>query len=183
MTLSNADALMAIIKGRRSIRSYRDEDVDDEKINKLLEAARWAPSAGNRQPWHFVVVRDKHIRKRLAAAAFEQTWMIEAPVHIVVLADKERSGSRYGERGRTLYCIQDTAMAIQNMLLMAHALGLGTCFVGAFDEDLVAEIIGAPRSMRPIAIITVGYPAEYPPPRVRRPLEEIVSYEKYEGTP
>ncbi|MCD6503381.1 MAG: nitroreductase family protein [Thermoplasmata archaeon] len=175
----DAKRLLEIIISRRSIRKYKDAPVEEEKIRMLLEAARWAPSAGNLQPWYFLVVRDKRTREMLAEAAYGQTWMVEAPVHIVVFADPERSAYRYGERGRTLYCIQDTALAIQNMMLMAHALGLGTCFVGAFDERSVSKILCAPRHLRPIAIITVGYPAESPEPRPRRPLEEIVSEESF----
>ncbi|HDJ51225.1 MAG TPA: nitroreductase family protein [Thermoprotei archaeon] len=174
-----AEDLLEIIKSRRSIRRYKSLPVEEEKLRLILEAARWAPSAGNLQPWHFLIVRDKRLREMLAEAAYGQTWMVEAPVYIVVLADPERSSYRYGDRGRALYCIQDTALAIQNIMLMAHALGLGTCFVGAFDERSVSKILCIPKGLRPVAIITIGYPAESPEPRPRRPLDDIVSRESF----
>jgi len=167
------------IKGRRSIRAYKETDVPDEIIEKLIEAARWAPSAGNIQPWEFVIVRNPETKRRLAEAALGQTFIEEAPVVIVVCADERRSASGYGARGRTLYCIQDTAAAIQNIHLAAYALGLGTCWVGAFKEEEARKILEIPEGVRPVAIIPVGYPAESPPPRSRRPLKQIIHYEKF----
>jgi len=170
------------IYGRRSIRSYLDDPVPDEDLEKILEAATMAPSAGNLQPWEFIVVRDDVRKELLARAAYGQYWMAEAPVLVVVCANLDVSGSHYGERGRSLYSIQDTAAAIQNMLLAAYALGYGTCWVGAFDEEAVREIVKAPKRVRPVAIITVGKPAENPRPRGRKPLIEVVHYEEYERT-
>ena len=167
------------IKGRRSIRAYRDMDVSQEIVEKLIEAARWAPSAGNIQPWEFIIVRNPETKRRLAEAALRQSFIEEAPVVIVVCADEERSARGYGTRGRTLYCIQDTAAAIQNIHLAAYALGLGTCWVGAFIEDEARKILNIPEGVRPVAIIPVGYPAESPSPRSRRPLKEIIHYERF----
>jgi nitroreductase len=167
------------IKGRRSIRAYRDIEVPQEIVEKLIEAARWAPSAGNIQPWEFIIVRNPETKRRLAEAALGQSFIEEAPVVIVVCADEERSARGYGTRGRTLYCIQDTAAAIQNIHLAAYALGLGTCWVGAFKEDEAREILNIPGGVRPVAIIPVGYPAESPSPRSRRPLKEIIHYERF----
>jgi nitroreductase len=167
------------IKGRRSIRAYKAVDVPEETVEKLIDAARWAPSAGNIQPWEFIVVRNPEIKRRLAAAALGQSFIEEAPVVIVVCADEERSARGYGVRGRTLYCIQDTAAAIQNIHLAAYALGLGTCWVGAFREDEARRILGIPEGIRPVAIIPVGFPAESPAPRSRRPLKQIIHYEKF----
>jgi nitroreductase len=167
------------IKGRRSIRAYRDIEVPQEIVEKLIEAARWAPSAGNIQPWEFIIVRNPETKRRLAEAALGQSFIEEAPVVIVVCADEERSARGYGTRGRTLYCIQDTAAAIQNIHLAACALGLGTCWVGAFKEDEAREILNIPGGVRPVAIIPVGYPAESPSPRSRRPLKEIIHYERF----
>ncbi|MCS7125036.1 MAG: nitroreductase family protein [Candidatus Bathyarchaeota archaeon] len=167
------------IKGRRSIRAFREADVLSDVIERLIEAASWAPSAGNIQPWEFIIVRNPETKRRLAEAALGQSFVEEAPVVIVVCADEERSARGYGPRGRTLYCIQDTAAAIQNIHLAAYALGLGTCWVGAFREDEARKILNIPEGIRPIAIIPVGYPAEAPLPRSRRPLKQIVHYEKF----
>jgi len=120
--------LFEAIKTRRSIRAFTREEISDREIEKILDAARWAPSAGNIQPWIFVVVKDPGTKRRLSEAALSQFFIEEAPVVIVVCADQERSRRGYGSRGANLYCIQDTAAATQNILLAAHALGLGACW-------------------------------------------------------
>ncbi|MEM2105280.1 MAG: nitroreductase family protein [Candidatus Bathyarchaeia archaeon] len=171
--------VLEAIKGRRSIRAFESRNVPDELVEKLIDAARWAPSAGNIQPWEFVVVRKPEIKKMLAEAALNQSFIEEAPVVIVVCANENRSMHGYGVRGKTLYCIQDTAAAIQNIHLTAYSLGLGTCWVGAFKEEKAKEILKAPQGIRPVAIIPVGYPAETPPPRNRRPTSQIVHYETF----
>jgi nitroreductase len=167
------------IKDRRSIRAFTNKPVSDEDVKIILEAARHAPSAGNLQPWEFIIVRDAEIKKGLAQAALNQTFIEEASVVIVVCANKSRSSRRYGGRGSTLYCIQDTAAAIQNLHIAAHALGLGTCWVGAFNETEARKLLNTPLNVRPVAIIPVGYPAEKPKPRPRRQLTEILHYEKF----
>jgi len=175
-----SSTIMDIIKGRRSIRRFkRGEKIPEEDLKKILEAAIYAPSAGNRQPWEFIIVENEDTKIRLAEAAYYQTWMTEAPTIIIVCTNEERSASRYGERGRTLYCIQDTAAAIQNMLLMAHSLGYGACWVGAFNENEVRRILNIPIGVRPVAMIPIGKPDEKPtmPPRI--PLQRLVHYEKY----
>ncbi len=171
--------ILEIIKGRRSIRNFKTENLPEQAVEKLVEAARWAPSAGNIQPWKFIIVRKPEIKKRLAKAALEQAFVEEASVVIVVCADENRSSQGYGNRGGTLYCIQDTAAAIQNIHLAAYALGLGTCWIGAFDEEETRKILKIPQGIRPVAIIPVGYPAESPQSRNRRPLGEIVHYETF----
>jgi len=168
-----------VLKLRRSTRAFKEEQVTEEEIVKLLEAGRLAPSAGNIQPWSFVVVRDANIKRRISEAALNQSFIIRAPVVIVVCADPDRSKQRYGNRGVNLFCIQDTAAAIQNMLLAAIDLGLGACWVGAFQEDMVKATLRIPENLRPIAIIPVGRPAEKPNLPFRRPLEEIVHYETF----
>ena len=170
--------LSKAIKGRRSIRAYKKEDVPEEIVDKLVEAASWAPSAGNIQPWVFVVVRKPGNKVPLAEAA-GQAFIAEASVVIVVCANEERSSLGYGFRGKSLFCIQDTAAAIQNMLLTGHSLGLGTCWIGAFDEDEARKAIRAPVGMRPVAIIPVGYADEAPAPRRRRPVAQIVVHESF----
>ena len=167
------------IKTRRSIRAFTEEEVSDEEIEKILDAARWAPSAGNIQPWIFVIVRDPKRKRRLSEAALNQLFIEEAPVVIVVCADQERSGRVYGRRGSDLYCIQDTAAAIQNLLLAARALGLGACWVGAFNEDAVRHVLNIPAGVRPVAIIPMGRPAVKPRAVFKRSLNEIVRYESF----
>jgi nitroreductase len=167
------------IMGRRSIRAFKAADVPPETVEKLIDAGRWAPSAGNIQPWEFIIVRKPEIKRKLAKAALGQSFIEEAPVVIVVCADEERSAHGYGGRGRTLYCIQDTAAAIQNIHLAAYALGLGTCWVGAFREDEAREALKIPEGIRPVAIIPVGYAAEAPSPRSRRPLKQIIHHETF----
>jgi len=167
------------IKGRRSVRAFTNQPVSSEEITKLIDAARHAPSAGNIQPWEFVIVRDPKIKRGLSAAALDQTFIEEAPVVIVVCANQLRSRSRYESRGVNLYCLQDTAAATQNMLLAAYALGLATCWVGAFQEEEARKGLNIPSGVRPVAIIPIGYPAEKPMSRSRRPLSEIVHYETF----
>jgi nitroreductase len=171
--------LSEAIKGRRSIRDFKKQDVPEETVEKLITAASWAPSAGNIQPWEFVIVRKPAVKKKLAQAALDQKFVEEAPVVIVVCANEERSSMGYGFRGRTLYCIQDTAAATQNILLTAHSLGLGACWIGAFNEGEAKETLNAPEGIRPVAIIPVGYPNEVPSQRVRRPLSQIMHCETF----
>ncbi|ACX52178.1 nitroreductase [Ammonifex degensii KC4] len=169
--------VLEVIKKRCSVRQYKEDPVPRELIEQILEAARWAPSAGNLQPWFFYVITDAGRRRCLAAAAWGQKFVGEAPVLIVVCAEPQRSAQHYGERGRSLYCIQDTAAAIQNLLLAATAYGLGTCWVGAFDENQVRHCLGIPPERRPVAIVTLGYPQSWPEKRTsRRPLDEIVKF-------
>ncbi len=168
-----------VVKMRRSVRSYLDEDVSDEEIRRLLEAATLAPSAGNCQPWEFVIVRDGKRKEALSKAALGQRFVAEAPVVIVVCANVPRTAAHYGSRGASLYVIQDTAAATQNILLAATAMGLATCWVGAFDEGKVWEILELPDEVRPLAIVPVGRPRRVPsmPPRI--PLERVVHYDKW----
>ncbi|MEM1539732.1 MAG: nitroreductase family protein, partial [Candidatus Bathyarchaeia archaeon] len=111
--------------------------------------------------------------------ALGQSFIEETPVVIVACADENRSAQGYGMRGKNLYCIQDTAAAVQNIHLAAYSMGLGTCWVGAFMEDEVKKILKIPEGIRPVAIIPVGYPAEKPSPPPRRPLRQIIHYETF----
>lgn len=172
--------VLEAIKGRRSIRAFKKAGVSEEIIEKLVDAARWAPSAGNIQPWEFIIVRKPEIKRGLAEAALGQSFIEEAPVIFVVCANEERSSQGYGTRGRTLYCLQDTAAAIQNMHLAAYSLGLGTCWIGTFKEDEAREILKIPQAIRPVAIIPVGYPAESPSPRSRRTANQFVHHETFQ---
>ena len=131
--------VLEAIKERRSVRAFTDEKVSEEDVERLLEAARWAPSAGNTQPLELVVVKAVETKRKLSEAALNQTLIQKAPVVIVVCADVTRSSRGYGSRGEQLYSIQDTAAATENILLAAQELGLATCWVGAFHEKEVAK--------------------------------------------
>ncbi|MDQ7794445.1 MAG: nitroreductase family protein [bacterium] len=168
--------LAAAIANRRSVRQFESTPVPDEHLRILLEAAISAPSAGNRQPWRFIVVRNPGLRLQLAQAAGGQSSVATAPVAIVVLADLARTESRYGQRGTELYALQDTAAAIENLLLTAVSLGYATCWVGAFDEGQAARSLELPPGLRPVAIVPVGVPAGQPRSPDRRPLAEVVDY-------
>ena len=165
---------LALFARRFSCRGFKPEPVPAEVLDDLLEAARWAPSAGNLQPWRFVVVHAEAVRRRLAEAAFGQTFLVEAPVIVVVCAVPDESGRRYGARGRTLYCLQDTAAAVENLLLAAAAHDLGTCWVGAFDEPAAVRALDLDPAWRPVAMVPVGHAAEQPRGRLRRPADEVV---------
>ncbi|MBZ9569692.1 nitroreductase family protein [Patescibacteria group bacterium] len=159
--------LLKIIKERRSIRKFQKKEIPDETIDKLIEALIWAPSAGNLQSRKFYFVFDDEIKEKLAVAAFGQSSITQAPLVVIGCAD-DKISRRYGEKGRKLYSICDVSASIQNMILLATELGLGSCWIGAFDERKVAEILDLPKNLHPIVIVPVGYPAEKPspPPRV-----------------
>ncbi|NOZ82059.1 MAG: nitroreductase family protein [Candidatus Micrarchaeota archaeon] len=168
-----------IILSRRSVRKYTKQEVSEKDILDLIDAARFAPSAGNRQPWEFIIVTDEKTRKALTEACFNQEWMMQAPVFIVACINMKIASATYGERGVRLYCIQSVAAAIQNMLLLAEAKGLGTCWVGAFSEQKVSLILECPEYIRPCAIITVGHPAEVPETPFRNSVKDITHFEKF----
>lgn len=164
--------LLEAIKSRRSIREYLAQDVEDEKLNTILEAARWAPSAGNKQPWHFIIVKDSKMRKQLGKMHPHGRWMKDSPVVIVVL------GNPYMH---PKYHLCDPHQAIQNMLLTAHSLGLGTCWMGVrdttFEQDF-KDLLGVPKHMRVICTISLGY-SKQKRTSSRFPLSEMVSWEHY----
>lgn len=168
--------LWQAIEERHSVRAFdRGAEVSPQIVERLLQAAIRSPSAGNRQPWHFYVVRDAGARQGLAAAAYGQDFVAQAPLVVVVCADAEQSAARYGDRGRELYCLQDTAAATEHILLGAVALGLGGCWVGAFDERRAAQVLDLPARHRPVAILPIGPPAGKPPARTGRQALGIVA--------
>jgi len=167
-----------LIFRRVSIRKFTNEDVDDETLNLILEAANAAPSAGNLQARDFVVVRDKERKIRLAKAALKQMFIAEAPVVVVVCANYPRSMRVYGERGK-LYAEQDATAAVENMLLAVTAFELGAVWVGAFDESEVSKILNLPEFVRPMAIVPIGHPAEKPGRRSRYPVSMLTHYETW----
>jgi len=141
---------------RHSCREFTPGEVPEEHVKVLMECLRWAPSAGNLQPWFFYIVENQETKKELARAAFGQDFVAEAAVVFVVCAEPEASAIVYGERGRTLYSLQDTAAAAENLLLAATALGYGSCWVGAFNEEMARSALNIPRHRRPVAIVPLG---------------------------
>jgi nitroreductase len=171
--------LFEAIKNRRSIRQFTNQTVPEEMVNQLVEAARMTPTAGNAQSYRLVIVQQAEQKQRLSNAAYGQKQLQTASIVFVVCADLKRAQEAYGDRGRSLYCIQDTAAVTQNILLAAYGLGLGTCWIGAFKEDEVKKVVNAPEDMRPVAMIPVGYPAESPASRPRRAVSEFVHHETF----
>ena len=165
------------ITTRKSVRTFRDKDVAADVISRLLEAARLAPSAGNRQEWRFVVVRDAATRKRLAQAANGQRFVGEAPV---VLACCAETDGHVMSCGQACYPI-DVAIAIDHLTLCAVAEGLGTCWIGAFNEAQVKDILEIPNEIRVVELLPIGYPEDPLPAKKKRlPLNEIVKYERWQ---
>jgi nitroreductase len=162
----------SILQRRYSCRRFAPAPLSQAELETLLGAATGAPSAGNLQPWRFVVVTSEQLKARLARAA-HQDFVAEAPVVIAVCAVPGESARRYGERGRTLYSLQDTAAATQN-ILAATELGLGGCWVGAFSEPAVVAALALPPEWRPVALVPVGRPMEEAPQRERRPMGDVV---------
>lgn len=172
------DLFEAITK-RRSIRKYQPKDVEWFKIADMIDSARYAPSAGNLQDWRFIVVKERSNIVALASASYEQHWMESAPVCIVVCSDLRNTERLYGVRGTRLYTIQNSSAALENMMLTAYSHGLGTCWVGAFNEDEVSGIFHLPPFIRPQAILTVGYADEKPKEPLRTSVETITYFESW----
>ncbi|MBN2202960.1 MAG: nitroreductase family protein [Candidatus Aenigmarchaeota archaeon] len=171
------------IRNRMSVRKYLDKDVSQDLVSRVLEASRHTPSAGNYQPWEFIVVRDVNLKNDIVEACYNQNWMKNAPVFIVACMNCRLAGAVYGERGLRLYGIQAVAAAIQNMLLSAQSMGLGTCWVGAFSEIVISKIMQCPEYVRPCAIITLGYPDLGCTPHAKKHNKnEYIHYEKFGQT-
>jgi len=177
--------LMEAIKGRRSIRKYKPDQVSEDDLQTILEASRWAPSWGNSQCWDFVVVRDPETKKKLSQTLDLANPAIEAialaPIVLVACArlglSGFRRGIRYGDKAE--WFMFDVALALQNLTLTAHSLGLGTVHVGWFDAKKAAEILNVPEGVVVVELMPLGHPAEAPTTRPRKELKDIVFYEKY----
>ena len=166
----------AAIGQRRSVRAYKAVEVEEEKLKKILEAARLSPSASNQQSWKFIVVRNRETKKKLARAAFGQSFIGEAPVVMVACGTESKAVMACGQPTHSV----DVSIACAFMILQAYELGLGTCWIGAFEEGEVKKILEIPKSVRVVAMIPLGYPDEDPSPRSRKGLEQIVCSEKFE---
>ena len=161
--------VLEAIKGRRSIRQYKDQPIPEEALSTILEAARLAPSAGNRQEYRFVVVKDEKLRKDLVPACNNQSFVGQAPVVIV--------GCALNPKRR--YAFVDVAVAMDHMTLVAYSLGLGTCWIGAFSEDKVKELLGIPDEVSIVCLLPIGYPDKEGIMRTRKNVDELFAYNRW----
>ncbi len=172
--------ILELIKSRRSVRNYSDKPVEKEKLFKILEAGRWSPSSGNVQNWRFVVVNNDSLKLKLAESCLGQYWLTEAPAIIIVCSVEEKIRILFGSRGEQLYSVQNCSVAIQNMLIEATSLGLGSCWVGAYDEEKIKRILRIKDSNVSVrGLITIGYAEEVPPPPKRYELDRLVYFNKW----
>ena len=166
-----------VVNRRLSIRSYRPDPVPEDVLNRILEAGRLAPSAKNFQPWRFIVVRDRAVRDELVPACRNQSSIAEAPVTICACA--VQSEAWVGMGGYWSAEAVDVTIALEHIILAAAAEGLGTCWIGAFIEEQVRRVLAIPEGVKPIALTPLGYPAREAKPRDRKPLSEIVCYDRF----
>jgi nitroreductase len=167
------------IKTRRSVRKFKNKKLDNELLFEVLDAGRHAPSSGNLQNWRFLVVEDQDKRNIVAKASIGQWWMAEASALILVCSSNDRISGEYGERGEKIYAIQNTAAAIQNMLLAAHDLGLVGTWVGAFREIPLRKEFLIPDDIQIHAIVALGYADEKPPAIRRLNLRDLLFFEEW----
>ena len=163
------DKILKAVKERRSIRDFKRQAIPISIIERLKDALLWAPSAGNLQSRKFYFIQKERVKKKIAQAALNQNFIAEAPLVIVGCTDS-RISYKYGERGIYLYSIQDVAVSIMAMMLVAHENNLGSTWVGAFHEDKLSDILDLPSNLRAVAIVTVGFPSKIPhaPPRISK---------------
>jgi len=165
---------MEVISKRRSIRKYKADPVSKDDIDYILESARLAPSWANSQCWKFIVVTDQDVKNEIAKAG--NNWIARAPIIIVACADPTKPGTK----GDQPYYMLDIGIAMEHLILAAADKGLGTCWIGAFDENMVKKVLGVPDRMRVVASTPLGYPDENPNPRPRKSMNEIRCFNKYE---
>lgn len=168
-----------VLGERHSTRSYKTDDVEEDKIQRILESVNDAPSAGNQQAYEIVLVQDSKTKAELSKAAYGQAFIEDAPLNLVFFANPERAGTRYGQRGRRLYCIQDATIAAAFAELSATALGLASCWVGAFDDNAVSQAVNAPLNLIPVGILPIGYADEKSHETSRRALDDLVKQESF----
>jgi nitroreductase len=159
---------------RRSVRAFKSEAVPEEALVRILESINLAPSAGNLQSYEVYVVRDAERKAALVTAARGQEFLLQAPVVLVFCADASRAEPKYGMRGIDLYSVQDASIACTYAMLAGTAQELASVWVGSFSEAQVARLLGLPQDQRPVALLPIGYAAEAPAARKRRPLGELI---------
>jgi len=181
----NGNEFLELIRIRQSDRSYTDKKVEKEKIERILEAGRLAPSACNAQPWKFIVADDPDILRQLSAAASAKligmnAFASQAPLQIVVIREKANLSSRIGGTIKKRdYSLIDIGIASEHICLQAAAEGLGSCMIGWFDEKMVRDILGIPTSKRVELLITIGYPGKETREKRRKPLTDVSSRNRY----
>lgn len=167
----------ATVRHRHSVRKYQvDMPVSDEQLHTVLEMACAAPSAGDLQAYRIIAVRDPELRDRLGHAADNQGFIPEAPVSLVFCAEPQRSAEHFGVRGESLYAMQDATIAAAYAQLAIVAAGLGSTWIGIFNEEEIRAILELEDALKPIAILSIGYPAELPEPTPRRHLSDVVEF-------
>lgn len=169
--------ILEAIRTRRAIRKYKSEPVSDDSVEEILEAGRWAPSGSNLQPWRFVVVKNQIILDMIRKVS--PGYLGATPMAIVICSDKATALAKGGTLGRDYLSIADCSMAAENMLLAAHALGLGACPIKSFSAIAVKEILELPEGIEPELILIIGYPDETPMAPPKHPLERIAFLDKY----
>lgn len=163
------------VRHRHSVRKYQhDMPVEEEKLHAILETACAAPSAGDLQSYRIIVTSDMETRQALQAAAGGQSFISEAPVCMVFCADVSRSAHEYGERGKSLFAIQDATIAAAYAQLAIVAAGMASTWVGSFDDNRVRDTLGLNNDLQPVALLSLGYPAELPEPTPRRQMKDVV---------
>jgi nitroreductase len=160
---------------RHSARVYDPSPVDPLALETVLEAARLAPTAANRQAFQIIVVKDRH-QRRAVADSYEHTWLLSAPVLLVVTADPDQAWVRSDGMN---YAMVDAAIAMDHLTLSAADLGLGTCWIAAFDPDILRRALGLPARVQPVAFTPLGHPLDHPSPKKRKPLGELVRHDRW----
>lgn len=166
------------VRERTSVRAYKPDPIEEDKLERILDAARLAPSGKNGQPWTFIVVKDEDLRKKLVPACKNQEFVGQAPVIIVACGHEERAYKKMGGYWNSMPL--DIGIAIEHLMLAAVSEGLGTCWIGAFIEEQVREILGVPEGVKIVALTPVGYPAGDKTHRPRKSLDEIIMHERWE---
>jgi len=176
-----------VVESRRSIRRFKNQEVPNKLMEKVLNSGKMAPSGGNMQPWEFIIVKEKYIISKIIESTFvgfqkkcrsKQDWIGTASLLIIVCADLKRTVSRYSEMGKEI-ALLDTAASIENILLASTALGLGCCWVSGFDKQKLSVILKLPRLIVPIAILPLGYPEDIPASPHKFSLKEIIHFERF----
>ena len=163
-------SLVDVVLSRRSIRRYENKEIPKDVLDKILEAGRQAPSAANKQPWHFIVLTDDDLKRNLSKGLFNR-FIKDSSVTIVGCAHKDLIAGKWST--------VSTTIALQNMVIAAWAMGVGSCWIGDFNEEKVKKLLGITAKWKVVALISFGYPAEKPHPRRKKPLEKIVSFNKF----
>ena len=163
-------SLVDVLLSRRSIRRYEQREISRDVLDKILEAGRQAPSAGNKQPWHFIVVTDSEIKKEFSKGMFNR-FIKDAPVCIVGCAHRDIVAGKWS--------VVSTTIALENMVIAAWALGIGSCWIGDFSEEKVKKLLSIPASWNVVALLSFGHPAEKPQPKKKKTIKEIASFNRF----